>query len=107
VLWATGAKEILTPQNDGEIIRLPMPALTEDRRKELVKIAKKYGDECKVTIRHARHEAKDALTQLEGDGEASADEIEQANKKVEDIVKDGTGKADEIVARKEKDILEV
>ena len=97
----------LNPQVDGDIIRIPMPSLTEERRKELVKVAKKYGEECKVAIRKARHDAKDMLGQIEADGDASADEVERAQKKVEEAVQDGTSRTDEIVARKEKDILEV
>ena len=52
----------LNPQVDGDLIRIPLPPLTEERRKEFVKIAKKYGEECKVTIRKARHDALDMLT---------------------------------------------
>ena len=62
----------LNPQTDGDLIRIPLPPLTEERRKEFVKIARKYGEECKVTIRKARHEALDMLQQLDSDGEASA-----------------------------------
>lgn len=97
----------LNPQSDGEILRIPMPALTEERRKELVKIARKNCEECKVAIRKARHEAKDMLASIESDGGASADEVERAQRKVEEIVQEGTAQADAIVAKKEKDILEV
>ncbi len=97
----------LTPQNDGEIIRLPMPALTEQRRKELAKVARGHCEDCKVAIRKARHECKDMLAQIDKDGDAPADDVERAMKAMEEIVKDGTGKADEILAAKEKDILTV
>ena len=59
----------LNPQVDGDLIRIPLPPLTEERRKEFVKIARKYGEECKVAIRKARHDALDMLAQLETDGE--------------------------------------
>ena len=95
------------PQNDGETIRVPMPALTEDRRKELVRFARKQGEDCKVAIRKGRHEAKDVLQGLKESGDASGDDIDRALKKVEEIVQQGTSRADEILARKEKDILEV
>jgi ribosome recycling factor len=95
----------LTPQNDGEIIRVPMPPLTEQRRKELAKLARQHLEECKVAIRKARHDCRDLLKQVEEDGEASADEVERAMKAMEEIVKEGTQKAEEIVAAKEKDIL--
>lgn len=97
----------LNPQNDGEVIRIPIPALTEERRREIVKVAKDYGEKCRVAIRAARHAAKDMLSQLEKEGEAGADEIERAMKKVEALVQEGTAKVDEIVARKEKDTMEI
>ncbi|MFW5876385.1 MAG: ribosome recycling factor [Myxococcota bacterium] len=97
----------LNPQNDGEVIRLPMPALTEERRKELVKLARKHGEEAKVSIRHHRHEAKDLLDSLKAEGEASEDEVERAKKELEDIVKGAQTKVDEIVEKKEHAIMEV
>ena len=97
----------ITPQNDGEIIRLPMPPLTEQRRKELAKLARSHLEDAKIAIRKARHECRDMLAQIEKDGDASADEVDRATKTMEDVVKDGTAKADEIVAAKEKDILTV
>src|SRR5579862_5943108 len=67
----------LNPQSEGDIVRLPMPPLTEERRKEFVKIAKKYGEECKVSLRKARHDALDLLGALDSDGEASADDVDR------------------------------
>lgn len=96
----------LNPHNDGQIIRIPMPELTEERRKELVKLARKQGEECKVRIRGARHEAKDMLESLEKEGEASADDVERGKKELEDVVKQASNKVDEIVGNKEKDILQ-
>lgn len=97
----------LNPQADKDIIRIPLPPLTEERRKEFVKVAKKYGEECKVTIRKARHDALDMLTAIENDGEASADDVERAKKKAEDAVSESVKQVDTIIAAKEKDILEV
>lgn len=97
----------LNPQTDGDLIRIPLPPLTEERRKEFVKIARKYGEECKVTIRKARHEALDMLTELDDGGEASTDDVERAKKKVEETVADGVKTVDGIIAQKEKDIMEV
>jgi ribosome recycling factor len=97
----------LNPQADGEIIRIPLPALTEERRRDFVKLAKKYGEECKVSIRKARHDALDMLTQIDTEGEASADDVDRAKKKVEETVADGAKQVDAIVSHKEKDILEV
>jgi ribosome recycling factor len=97
----------LNPQTDGDIIRVPLPPLTEERRKEFVKVARKYGEECKVTIRKARHDALDLLNQVESDGDASADDVDRAKKKAEETVADGSKQVDSLVSAKEKDILEV
>jgi len=97
----------LNPQTDGDLIRIPMPPLTEERRKELVKIARKSGEDSKVSIRKSRHDAMDFLDQLKKDGDASEDDCERAKKKVEEIVHEGQSKVDDIVQKKEKDILEV
>jgi ribosome recycling factor len=97
----------LNPQVDNDLVRIPLPPLTEERRREFVKIAKKYGEECKVTIRKARHEALDMLNQIESDGEASADAVDRAKKKVEETVAEGAKQVDAIISAKEKDIMEV
>jgi ribosome recycling factor len=97
----------LSPQVDGDLIRVPLPPLTEERRREFVKIARKYGEECKVAIRKSRHDALDLLGQLEAEGESSADEVDRAKKKVEELVQDAVKHVDAIIANKEKDILEV
>lgn len=97
----------LNPQNDGELIRLPVPPLTEERRRELVKMAKEHGEDAKVAIRKARHDARDMLDALEKDGDASKDDCDRGRKKIEEIVQAGTSKVDDIVAQKEKDILTV
>lgn len=97
----------LNPQTDGDIIRIPLPPLTEERRREFVKVAKKYGEECKVTIRKARHEAIDMFNEIDEGGEASADDVDRAKKKVEETVAEGVKTVDAIIAQKEKDIMEV
>lgn len=97
----------LNPQNDGVVIRIPMPPLTEERRKDIVKIAKKQGEDCKIAIRSARHEAIDSLDKLKKDGEFGEDAVERAKKKVEDTIKSAGNVTDEIVAAKEKEILTV
>ena len=97
----------LNPQPDGDLIRLPLPPLTEERRREFVKIAKKYGEECKVTIRKARHDAIDMLNQIQTDGEASSDDVDRSKKKAEETVADGVKQVDAMISHKEKDILEV
>ena len=97
----------LNPSNDGEIIRIPMPPLTEERRKDLVKVARKSGEDCKVAIRKARHDAKDMIDALRKDGDVGEDDADRARKELEEVVKAGTQKVDEIVGKKEADILEV
>jgi ribosome recycling factor len=97
----------LNPSVDGDLIRLPIPPLTEERRKEMVKLAKKFGEECKVAIRKVRHDALDLASSVEADGQASADEVDRAKKKAEELVSDGIRTVETIIANKEKDILEV
>ena len=97
----------LNPQNDGEIIRLPVPALTEERRKEIVKVARDYGEKCKQAIRGSRHEAKDTLEMLKKEGEVGEDEADRGMKKVEAIVQEANSKTEAIVTKKEGDILAI
>jgi ribosome recycling factor len=97
----------LNPQSDGDLIRIPIPPLSEERRKDLVKVAKKHGEECKVAIRKARHEALDMLAEIQQAGDASEDEVERAKKRAEDIVHEASAAVDQIIAAKEKDILAV
>ncbi len=97
----------LNPQVDGELIRIPIPALSEERRKDLVKVAKKQGEECKVAIRKARHEALDMLSELKTGGGASEDEVERAKKKAEEIVAEAGQSVDQIISQKEKEILTI
>ena len=95
------------PQMDGELIRIPIPPLSEERRKELVKVARNHGRESKVAIRHSRHEALDMLDEIKKDGGASQDDVDRAKKKAEEIVSQAGQTVDSIVQRREGDILEV
>lgn len=97
----------LNPAVDGDLIRIPIPPLSEERRKEFVKVARKQGEECKVAIRKARHDALDLLSELKKDGAASEDEVERAKKKAEEIVSEAGQGTDSIVQRREKEILEI
>jgi ribosome recycling factor len=97
----------LNPQVDSELIRIPIPALSEERRKELVKVAKKQGEECKVVVRKCRHDALDMLTEIEKDGGASQDDVERGKKKVEELVSESGSAVDGIVHAKEKEILAI
>lgn len=97
----------LNPQPDGDQIRIPIPPLNEERRRELVKIAKKHGEECKVAIRKARHEALDFLSEADRSGDLPADDADRGKKKVEEVVAEGVKQTDGILAHKEKDIMEI
>lgn len=97
----------LNPQVDGDVIRVPVPALSEQRRKELVKVAKKQGEECKVAIRKARHDALDLLTELKESGDASEDDVERAKKKAEESVAHASHAVEQLIEQKEKEILTV
>jgi ribosome recycling factor len=97
----------INPRVDGDLIRIPIPPLTEERRKDLVKVTRKMSEECKVAVRKHRHEALDLLDSVESDGDASADECDRARRKVEDTVGEGVKKIDDIQQHKEKDIFEI
>ena len=97
----------LNPQIDGDLVRVPVPALSEERRKDLVKVARKNGEECKVAIRKVRHEALDMLAELATSGDASEDEVDRGKKRAEELVAAGTQTVDSIIQGKEKDVMEV
>jgi ribosome recycling factor len=97
----------LNPQVDGDLIRIPIPPLSEERRKDLVKLAKKDGEECQVSVRKARHEALDMLAEVKDGGGASEDEVERAKKKVEEIMQEAGQGIDHIIQAKEKEILAI
>lgn len=97
----------ITPQSDGEVIRLPVPPLTEERRKDLVKHAKQRGEEARIAVRGHRRDANDMLKEAEKDKEISQDDLKRALEKVQQEIDMGTVKVDEILAAKEKEILEI
>ncbi len=97
----------LTPNSDGEFIRIPIPSLTEERRKGLVKIARKYAEECKISIRHARRDANEMIDTFKEDGDIPEDDAIRGKKKIQEMTDAGIKKTDEIVVRKEADIMEV
>jgi ribosome recycling factor len=97
----------LNPQPDADILRIPIPALTEERRKDMVKVIRKNGEECKVAIRQHRRDANEMLDTFMKDGELSEDDADRGKKKVEEIVAEITKNIDTIIQGKEKDLLEV
>jgi ribosome recycling factor len=97
----------LNPTSDGEIIRLPVPPLTEERRKDLVKVAKKNGEECKVAVRSARRDCNEMLKEMETKGDAPKDDVAKALKKIQTMTDDGIAAVDKIVEAKESEITEI
>ncbi|MFM1650848.1 ribosome recycling factor [Brevibacillus sp. B_LB10_24] len=97
----------LTPSNDGNVIRIAIPPLTEERRKELVKVASKDGEEAKVAIRNIRRDANDELKKLEKAGTISEDESRRHQETVQKTTDKYIADVDKLVKDKEKDILEV
>jgi ribosome recycling factor len=97
----------LTPSNDGRSIRLSLPPLTEERRKEIVKDLKKKGEDDKVALRNIRRDALDRLKKLEKDKAITEDELKKLEKEVQDTTKSFEQKVDEAVANKEKEVMEV
>ncbi len=97
----------LTPSNDGSVIRLPVPPLTEERRKELVKVAKKFSEEGRITIRNIRRDSNEHLKKAEKDEHVSEDERKRGEAEVQRLTDKYIKQVDDILAGKEKEILEV
>ncbi len=97
----------LNPQNDGKVLRLVIPTLTEERRRELTKVAGKITEDHRVSIRKARKESIDTLKQMEKDKEISEDDNHRAQKDIQKQVDETIAKIDEIAKAKEKEIMEV
>ena len=95
----------VTPNNDGSVIRLPFPALTEDRRKELTKQVEKMGEECKVAIRNIRREANDRIKDMKKKSEMTEDEQKASEKNVQDATDKFTKSVDSVTAAKNKEIM--
>ena len=97
----------VNPTNDGTIIRVVFPQLTEERRRELVKVARHKGEDGKVSIRSVRRHAKDALDKMVLDGEVGEDDVRRAETELEKITGRYTAHVDEVVKAKEAELLEV
>jgi ribosome recycling factor len=95
------------PSNDGNVIRITIPDLTQERRKEYVKIVKTKGEDAKVSIRNIRRKAKETLDKLVKDGEAGEDEGSRAEKELDALTKSHVDGIDELLKRKEAELLEV
>ncbi|MCA9413628.1 MAG: ribosome recycling factor [Candidatus Omnitrophica bacterium] len=95
----------LTPNNDGTVIRLTLPELNEERRKELVKVVKKIGEEGKVSIRNHRHKANDQAKKAEKDGDIPQDEAKQLQDEVQEMTERFNTEIDKLLADKEEEIM--
>jgi ribosome recycling factor len=97
----------LNPQSDGELVRLPMPALTQERRQELVKVVKKMAEDARVALRGARRDANEMIKEALKEGAVTEDDERKGLKTVQDATDKSVLKIDEIAAKKESEILEV
>ena len=97
----------INPQNDGRNIRLNFPQLTEERRKELVKQIRKYAENGKVAIRNIRRDAMESFKKKEKASEITEDDLKQAEKDLQKLTDDSSKKIDELLARKEKELMEI
>ncbi len=97
----------LNPSNDGSIIRIAIPALTEERRRELVKVVKKYSEDAKIAIRNIRRDGNDDLKKLEKNGDITEDELRGYTDDVQKLTDDYIAKVDSVTKEKEKEIMEV
>ncbi len=97
----------LNPSNDGKMIRVPLPPLTEERRKELTKISKKHGEDAKVQIRGFRRDANEELKKLQKDGKLTEDELRKGEQETQKLTDQYGQKIDDVVKKKEQEIMEV
>lgn len=97
----------VNPATDGQVIRVPLPQLTEERRKEYIKQAKGKAEDSKISIRNIRRHAKDGLDKLQKDGDAGEDDIRRAEKLLDELTNKHVAVIDEILKHKETELLEV
>ena len=97
----------LTPSNDGKMIRIPIPPLSEERRRELIKLCKKHGEETKVHLRNIRREGNEELKRLQKESKLTEDDLRKAETEVQKLTDQHVQKVDQILQKKEEEILEV
>jgi ribosome recycling factor len=97
----------VNPNNEGTQLRIVLPQMTEERRRDMIKVARHKGEEAKVAVRNVRRKAKEELDRIVKDGEAGEDEVRRAEKELDDLTHRYTGHIDEIVKHKETELLEV
>ena len=97
----------LNPSNDGRMIRLPIPQLSEERRKDLVKLVHKFAEECRIAVRNVRRDANDHLKKLEKNHDLSEDELSVELDTIQKMTDEHISKIDELMQNKEKEVMEV
>ncbi len=97
----------LNPNSDGQVIRLAFPPLTEERRKDMVKMVKRMGEDAKVGIRNVRREANDTLKKHEKDKNITEDELKRGEKEIQDVTDEFVSRVDKVIEEKEKDLMEI
>ncbi|MDO4631410.1 MAG: ribosome recycling factor [Corynebacterium sp.] len=97
----------VNPTNDGQVLRVTIPQLTEERRKDMVKLAKSKGEDGKIAIRNVRRKGMDQLKKIQKDGDAGEDEVQAAEKELDKVTQKYVAAIDEVVSKKEAELLEV
>jgi ribosome recycling factor len=97
----------VNPNSDGEVVRIPIPALTEERRRDLTKVVKRMGEDARVAIRNQRRDANEMLKEYQASGDITEDDLQKGTKLVQGVIDKGIEKVDELVGKKEAEIMEV
>jgi len=97
----------VNPNSDGEVVRIPIPALTEERRRELTKVIKRMGEDARVAIRNQRRDANELLKEYQASGDITEDDHQKGTKLVQGVIDKGIEKVDDLVGKKEAEIMEV
>ena len=97
----------VNPSSDGELVRVPIPALTEERRRDLTKVVKRMGEDARVAVRGSRRDANEMLKEYKAGGDITEDDEKNGQKKVQTAVDAGIAKVDDIISKKEAEIMEV
>ena len=97
----------VNPTNDGQVLRVTIPQLTEERRRDMVKLARSKGEDAKIAIRNVRRKGMEELKRIQKDGEAGEDEVQAAEKELDKVTHKYVAQVDELVANKEKELMDV
>lgn len=97
----------VNPTNDGQVLRVTIPQLTEERRRQMVKLAKSKGEDGKIAVRNIRRKGMEQLKKLQKDGDAGEDEVQAAEKELDKVTSTYVAQIDEVVDRKDKELMEV